>query len=234
MSEQLTQNEPVEEYIRKLLWRAVEYGLAKRAAEHALANTQQLEQGPEPLVPQVERSQSAIEMTQQCDPEHLASEVTQADGQKVLTVAPESAPSYPEAQNPSNNGEWPFKCDFVGCSKLFTNADTLKSHSPMHEGYQQLIPKDKNDIDNLSKVVSLNGKLIKFLRVIDLKRELGKRNLPKHGKQRDLIHRLTKYLQQNPHECDPKGPDRVPNTTDGGSSAPNATTFQQGQVINSQ
>ena len=78
-------------------------------------------------------------------------------------------------------------------------------------------------------VMKLNGKPIDILRVVDLKEELAKRDLPKHGKKQDLVQRLTNYLQQNPHECDAEGPDMG----GGGSSAPIAATVQQGQVIRS-
>ena len=79
-------------------------------------------------------------------------------------------------------------------------------------------------------VMKLNGKPIDILRVVDLKEELAKRDLPKHGKKQDLVQRLTNYLQQNPHECDAEGPDMGGG---GGSSAPIAATVQQGQVIRS-
>ena len=39
--------------------------------------------------------------------------------------------------NRIHTGEWPFKCDFTGCNKLFTNADALKAHGPEHTGYQE-------------------------------------------------------------------------------------------------
>ena len=76
--------------------------------------------------------------------------------------------------------------------------------------------------------MKLNGKPIDILRVVDLKEELAKRDLPKHGKKQDLVQRLANYLQQNPHECDTEGPDMGAE----GGSAPNASaTIQQGQVI---
>ena len=61
-----------------------------------------------------------------------------------------------------------------------------------------------SSIDNLSKTMRLNGKTINEMCVLDLKEELAKRNLPKHGKQQQLIHRLTYYLKHNSHECDPE------------------------------
>ena len=51
-------------------------------------------------------------------------------------------------------------------------------------------------------MMKLNGKPLDVLRVVDLKEELTKRDLPKHGKKQDLIQRLAAYLQQNPQECD--------------------------------
>ena len=173
MSEELAQNEGVAEYIRQLIWGAV---------ENSLENVKQLEQKPEPAIPQVERPQLEVEMPLQCDPEHMALEEF-----------------YPEAKIPSLINQWG--------------------------------PDIKKDIDNLSKVINLNGKPINILRVIDLKNELAKHNLPKHGKQQHLIYRLTNYLRQNPHKCDPKGTNRGPDMAGGGSSAPIAATIQQGQVI---
>ena len=70
-------------------------------------------------------------------------------------------------------------------------------------------PKSKDTFDSLnelSKTMKLNGRPISLLRVCDLKEELAKRNLPKHGKQLQLVLRLTHHLQQNPHECDQEGP----------------------------
>ena len=71
--------------------------------------------------------------------------------------------------------------------------------------------------------MKLNGKPIDILRVVDLKEELAKRDLPKHGKKQDLVQRLTTYLEQNPHECDAEGSD---DAGGGGGAA-----VQQGQVI---
>jgi len=68
--------------------------------------------------------------------------------------------------------------------------------------------------------MKLNGKPIDILRVVDLKEELAKRDLPKHGKKQDLVQRLANYLQQNPHECDAEGPDIGPDVAGGGESAP--------------
>ena len=49
-------------------------------------------------------------------------------------------------------------------------------------------------------LTKLNGRPVHLLRVFELREELGKRNLPKHGKQVQLVLRLTHHLQQNPHE----------------------------------
>ena len=83
---------------------------------------------------------------------------------------------------------------------------------------------------NYGIVMKLNGKPIDILRVVDLKEELAKRDLPRHGKKQDLVQRLTNYLQQNPHECDAEEPDTGPDMAGGGGSAPIAATAQQGQV----
>ena len=54
--------------------------------------------------------------------------------------------------------------------------------------------------------MKLNGKPIDKLLVADLKEELAKRDLPKHGKKQDLVQRLTNHLQQNHHEGNSEEP----------------------------
>ena len=81
--------------------------------------------------------------------------------------------------------------------------------------------------------MKLNGKPIDILRVLDLKEELAKRDLPKHGDKQRLQQRLANYLRQNPHECDSDGPDIWPDSVGGGGSALIAASVQQGQVIHS-
>ena len=78
-------------------------------------------------------------------------------------------------------------------------------YSTTNNKYSWSIPNNEvSSIDSLSKTIRLNGKTINGTRALDLKEELAKRYLPKHGKQQQLIQRLTYYLKYNAHECDPE------------------------------
>ena len=90
------------------------------------------------------------------------------------------------------------------CKDVFESNLGMSAEALVEKRY----PKTKDTFDSLnelSKTMKLNGRPISLLRVCDLKVELAKRNLPKHGKQVQLVLRLTHHLQQNPHECDQEG-----------------------------
>ncbi|XP_076370800.1 apoptotic chromatin condensation inducer in the nucleus-like isoform X2 [Tachypleus tridentatus] len=60
--------------------------------------------------------------------------------------------------------------------------------------------------------ISLNGKPISTLRVVDLKQELEKRGLSKSGSKKDLVDRLKLQLQiERLHNSSEKSEDLVPN-----------------------
>ena len=245
-----------------------------------LENTQQFQQGPEPMITQIEKPQLAVEMPQQSVPEQMAPEVTQATVQKVPEVALESAPSYPEAQITMKCLQKEISPVAEKKGAVPTQEIHLPTPSPLQpksqpeaevQEHQQTFPAEEQavtqspsqireaeepptqpyiprifkltngswsipkskvfEMDKLSKVMKLNGKPINVLTVLALKKELDKRNLPKHcsktGKKHDLVFRLTNYLQQNPHECDPDGPDGRPNTA-GGCSQKGKHTWKKG------
>ena len=83
VSEQLAQNDAVAEYLRM--------------REFALENAQNIQQRPEPAVLQVEKPQLAVETPQQQAPEQISPQLVQVPVEKVSAVAPEAAPSHPEA-----------------------------------------------------------------------------------------------------------------------------------------
>ena len=74
----------------------------------------------------------------------------------------------------------------------------LTEDTSVAEYVKELLWKALQPLLSFPEEMKINGKPINILRVVDLKEELAKRGLPKHGKQRDLIFRLTKYLKSNP------------------------------------
>ena len=91
-------------------------------------------------------------------------------------------------------------------------------------------PGIEDNLKKLSKVMKLNGRVINFLRVLDLKKELGKRDLPKHGNQQQLVYRLTYYLQHNRHECDPEDSNSGADLVRESSKDPNDIAEKQNSV----
>ena len=112
------------------------------------------------------------------------------------------------------------------CKDVFESDLGMSAEALVEKRY----PKTKDTFDSLnelSKTMKLNGRQISLLRVCDLKEELAKRNLPKHGKQLQLVLRLTHHLQQNPHECDREGPNGGPNLSVACLEDPSAVAEKQ-------
>ena len=131
-------------------------------------------------------------VTQEDVPEEITPEIEQTVVKKEPAGAKETRVVFWQLQPDSTLKE---------TSPSYTKAKTTARLS-WHTITTQ--PDIEDNLKKLSKVMKLNGRVINFLRVLDLKKELGKRDLPKHGNQQQLVYRLTYYLQHNPHECDPE------------------------------
>ena len=118
-----------------------------------------------------------------------------------------------------------YTCQERGCAKSFQYPSSLAVHMRDGHGHPEIVisslmnSDEEESIDSPTSAPSvnnnnedmINGMPIDMLRVVDLKKELAIRGLPKHGHKRDQVQRLRKYLRQNSYRSDPERPNEHPN-----------------------